>query len=76
MPDGQADFQSRYPQDIEIEIDAATIADRLVLDQRFIDLVAKEVAKALTRQARGIGNIFGTWAQKPAPVQTSRQRTR
>lgn len=75
MPDGQASFQSMYPQNIEIEIDAATIAERLLANPAFIALVAKAVRDALSKDARGVGNLYGKYAQKPVPGPGSKRRT-
>lgn len=52
-------------QDIDLEIDLDLIIEALVNNQSFIN----QLIQALTKNARGKGNLFGTWAQKqPAPV--------
>ena len=74
MAEGQASFNSAYPQDIEVEIDLQVLATRLVKDRTFINAVAKAVLIALTKDARGVGNLFGKWAQKPPVTPASKRR--
>lgn len=54
-----------FQQNIDVEIDLDAIIDALCSSQAFLD----KLSLALTKQARGVGNLYGKWGQKqPAPI--------
>lgn len=75
MPKGQGSYSGHSNvREINIEIDAQVIADRLLANPKFIAAVAKAVLVAMTKDARALGNLFGKWAQKQPPNPTTRNR--
>ena len=74
MPEGRASVPTHYPQNVTVDIDINVLATRLVKDRAFINAVAKAVLIALTKDARGVGNLFGKWAQKQPPNPASKRR--
>ena len=56
-------------ENIEIEIDLQVMAIRLSKNPEFIQAVSIAVRDQLSKDARKMGNLLGTWAQKqPTPV--------
>jgi hypothetical protein len=56
-------------QKIDIQIDIKSLAKRLANDPEFIQAVSIAVRDQLSKDARKMGNLLGTWAQKqPTPV--------
>lgn len=58
----------------EIEIQSSIIAEALSKDPAFIAAISLAVRDQLTRDARIMGNLFGTWAQATAPTATNTTR--
>jgi hypothetical protein len=56
---------SSAEQEVNINIDINAIASALLADPGFIDAVTRKVRTELTKDARGVGNLFGIWAQQP-----------
>ena len=52
-------------EEIHIDIEIEVIAKALASDPGFIDAVTRKVRTELTKDARGVGNLFGIWAQQP-----------
>lgn len=62
MANDETRWNGPQPNDIDIEIDLDVLAKKLVANQQFVDNVANKVRKALTRNVRSYGNVFGKWA--------------
>lgn len=55
--------------DAEFAISLTGLAQSLTESPAAMNILAQAISVILTKQARGKGNLFGTWAQKqPAPV--------
>jgi hypothetical protein len=74
MADSQGRFNAGFIDEVDITIDIDALANALLADRRFITAVAKEVRNALTKDARGLGNLYGKWAQKPPVTPASKRR--
>ena len=58
-------FESDEIKQIEVHLDIPAIASALLANPGFIDAVTRKVRTELTKDARGVGNLFGIWAQQP-----------
>jgi uncharacterized protein (DUF305 family) len=61
---------------VEIEIDLAVLARRLIKNPAFIAAIAKEIRIAQTKQVRSMGNLYGHAAQQQKPAPTTKRRLR
>lgn len=52
---------------LEDDLDLMAMAQALAQIPEAVQVIAEAVRLALTRDARAMGNLLGTWAQKQAP---------
>lgn len=58
----------------DLEIDAGILADAIAKDPAFIKAVAMAIRTAQTKDARRMGNLYGSNAQRPTPPPTTKRR--
>jgi len=63
-------------ENVEIEIDLAVLARKLINNPAFIAAIAKEIRIAQTKQVRSMGNLYGHAAQQQKPAPTTKRRLR